>query len=114
VVGIIPTFSLKARISSTLLLEAPSISIMQEELPAVISRQTEQTLHGVGIGPFSQFNALANIRAVEVFPTPRGPENKNEWASRELFNAFTKTRVICSCPNTDSKVWGRHLRASTK
>ena len=34
------------------------------------------TLHGVGVGPFSQFNDRARMRADEVLPQPRGPENR--------------------------------------
>jgi len=65
-----------SRISSTLVLEAPSISITSGEVPAVISRQLEQALQGVVVGPFTQFKLFAKIRAKEVFPTPRGPVNK--------------------------------------
>jgi hypothetical protein len=85
-----------------------------KEFPEAISSQMEHLLQGFGVGPFSQFKAFARMRAVEVFPTPRGPENKNECASRELLMALINTRVMCSCPVTASKVWGLHLRASTR
>ena len=34
--------------------------------------QMSHWLQGVGVGPFSQFSALARIRAAEVLPTPAG------------------------------------------
>jgi hypothetical protein len=40
--------------------------------------QDEQVLHGSKSSDgFSQFIALAKIRAHVVLPTPRGPQNKN-------------------------------------
>ncbi len=54
--------------------EAPSISITSAEIPSVISVQFVHSLQGVMVGPsFRQFKPLENIRAKEVFPTPRGP-----------------------------------------
>ena len=35
-----------------------------------------QTPHGVGVGPCSQFSERARIRAEDVLPQPRGPENR--------------------------------------
>lgn len=32
--------------------------------------------HGVGVGPSAQFNDRARIRADDVLPQPRGPENR--------------------------------------
>jgi hypothetical protein len=46
------------------------------EEPSVIDVQKEHAPHGAEVGPFLQFKALANIRAVDVLPTPLGPENK--------------------------------------
>ena len=34
------------------------------------------TPHGDGVGPFSQFNERARMRAEDVLPQPRGPENR--------------------------------------
>ena len=45
-------------------------------LPAAISLQLSQTPHGVTVGPFTQLSAFARMRAVEVLPTPRGPDEK--------------------------------------
>ena len=33
-------------------------------------------LHGVAVGPCAQFNDRARMRADDVFPQPRGPENR--------------------------------------
>jgi hypothetical protein len=38
--------------------------------------QESHTPHGVGVGPFSQFSERARMRADDVFPQPRGPENR--------------------------------------
>jgi hypothetical protein len=38
--------------------------------------QESQTPQGVAVGPCSQFNERARMRADEVLPQPRGPENK--------------------------------------
>ena len=34
------------------------------------------------MGPFSQFSALAMMRALVVLPTPRTPVKRNAWATR--------------------------------
>ena len=69
-------FSLIFLISSIPLLEAPSISITSTSSPTAIFLHSSHSQQGVGVTPFSQFNALAKILAIEVFPTPREPQNK--------------------------------------
>ena len=44
-----------------------------DRAPVAISSQWLHWSHGVAVGPFSQFNALARIRAAVVLPTPRTP-----------------------------------------
>ncbi len=61
--------------------DAPSISMTSTDVPAAVSRQESHLPHGVGVGPSAQFSAFARMRAVVVFPTPRGPENRKAWAS---------------------------------
>jgi hypothetical protein len=39
-------------------------------------RQEAHTPHGSGVGPCSQLSERARMRALEVFPQPRGPENR--------------------------------------
>ena len=70
------TFSRRSRISSMPRLLAASISITSNDTPPPMARQAAQTLHGVAVGPRSQFRALARIRAVVVFPVPRCPLNR--------------------------------------
>src|SRR5437773_2347645 len=67
------TVSIRSRILSTWVCEAPSISRTSKAEPSPISLQFEQALHGSGVGPRSQLSALASSRAVVVLPTPRGP-----------------------------------------
>ena len=74
--GAVLTVSRISRTSSTLLLDAPSISITSNDIPAPISRQLTQARQGVGVGPFSQLRAFARMRAMVVLPTPRMPENR--------------------------------------
>jgi len=62
--------------SSTLLLEAPSISMTSKDVLFRISRQLSHLSQGAGVGPVSQLRALARILAMVVLPTPRGPENR--------------------------------------
>jgi len=68
--------SINSRASATLLLDAPSISRTSIQFPDLISSQKSHWSQGSGLGPFSQLIALARIRAVVVFHTPRVPENK--------------------------------------
>ena len=63
--------------SSTLLWEAASSSITSKETESVTARQEWQSSHGSPAGERSgQLRALANRRAVVVFPVPRGPANR--------------------------------------
>ena len=68
--------SRSSRILSTPVFEAASISNTSIDFPDAISSQDGHRLHGVMVGPSRQFNPLAKIRAVVVFPTPRGPEKR--------------------------------------
>lgn len=40
------------------------------------ARHESHTPHGVAVGPCTQFSERAKMRAEEVFPQPRGPENR--------------------------------------
>ena len=55
---------------------APSISSTSTSSPVLMLWQMSHWLQGIGVGPFSQFSALARIRAAEVLPTPRAPVNR--------------------------------------
>ena len=76
-----------------------------------------QELHVLHASPsgvrFSQFIVLARIRAQVVFPTPRGPQNKNAWANWLFFMAFFRVVVMCDCPTTVLKFCGRYFLAET-
>jgi len=50
------------------------------------------------------------IRALEVFPQPRGPLNKYAWCVRPDSKAFESGTVTCSCPMTSANTEGRYLR----
>ena len=58
--------------------EAASISTTSSELPLAIARQTGHVLSGEGDGPVvpAQLSALARMRAIDVFPVPRGPAKR--------------------------------------
>ena len=62
---------------------------------------------------FKQLIVFARIRAQVVFPTPRGPQNKNACAKWLFTMAFFSVLVIDCCPTTVSKVCGLYLRADT-
>jgi len=68
------TISRNSRIWSIPRFDAASISITSSEVPEAISLQESHSPQGVAVGPFTQFSALARIRAAVVFPTPRAPE----------------------------------------
>lgn len=50
------------------------------------------------------------MRALEVFPQPRGPLNKYAWCVRPDSRAFESGTVTCSCPMTSANTEGRYLR----
>src|SRR5277367_3325496 len=93
--------------------DAASISNTSSEVPAEISRQESQVPSGSAVGPFTQFKALAKIRALVVFPTPRTPEKIYACATRFELIAFASVRVTCCCPTISLNVCGRYFRAIT-
>lgn len=62
------------RMSSTLLLDAASISITFIEDPSAMERHMAHSPQGPFSPGFSQFTALAKIFATVVFPVPRVPQ----------------------------------------
>ena len=66
--------------------------------PAVISTHCGQTWQGVAVGPVAQLSALARMRALVVFPTPRTPVNRKAWATRFWAIALPIVVETCSCP----------------
>src|SRR5207237_8770098 len=86
-------------------------------LPAAISTQGGQTPHGSDVGPAAeawQLSARARMRAVVVFPQPRGPVKRKACATRPDLSALTSVRTTCSCPVRSEKRCGRYLRARTR
>ncbi len=71
-------FSMIPRTLSTPVFEAASISITSMSSPREIAWQESHLRHGLVVGPslLPQFSALANMRAMEVFPTPLVPLNR--------------------------------------
>ena len=68
--------SISPLISSILRLLAASISTISICLFSFAVTQFSHTSHGVDVGPLSQTKDFAKIRAVEVLPLPRSPENR--------------------------------------
>ncbi|MNS60630.1 hypothetical protein D3C72_936370 [compost metagenome] len=95
---------------STPLLEAASISITSRLLPLVISRQLAHVPQGKSVGPLAQLTLLARMRATEVLPVPRGPQNRYAWPSRPCLIADASVRATGSWPTSSAKVAGRYLR----
>jgi len=56
---------------------------------------------------------LARIRAVVVFPTPLGPQNKKACAKWSFSIAFCSVLVMLFCPTTVSHDWGLYFLADT-
>ena len=65
-----------ALVSSTLVLEAASISIRSMKLPSSIDLQASQQPQGVLLTPFSQLRDFANSLARVVLPTPLVPVSR--------------------------------------
>ncbi len=65
----------RSRMASTPLLEAASSSWRSIDVPDSIATQLSHTPHGSPSARLVQFSARARMRALEVFPQPRGPLN---------------------------------------
>ena len=63
--------------------------------------------HGDGVGPSTQLTAFARMRAMEVFPVPRGPVKRYAWWSRSSVIALLNVRSTGTWPTTSSKEPGR-------
>ena len=58
----------------------------------------------------AQLSAFARMRAIDVFPVPRGPANRYAWRTWSCSSAFCSVRTTASCPTTSSKPCGRYFR----
>ena len=77
VTGGMSTWSMSWRMSSTLLFDAASSSMMLSERCSLKARHDSHSLHGSPSAVrCSQLMAFAKMRAIVVFPTPRCPQNK--------------------------------------
>ena len=68
--------------SSTLLLDAASSSCTSKLVPASMARHDSHTRSGSPSAGAAQLRTLARMRAVDVFPVPRGPLNRYAWPTR--------------------------------
>ncbi len=101
--------------SSTPLLEAASSSTMFMDVPELNARHESHSLQASPSGVrCSQLMVLANMRAQEVLPTPREPQNRYECARRFVATAFFSVAVSDFCPTTEANVAGRYFLAETK
>ena len=102
---------MRSRISSTRLFDAASTSITSSDVPSATATQLSHTPHGSPSAPrFVQFIAFARMRAVVVFPVPRGPENKYAWPTRPSRTALRNAIVTGCCPTRSLNRWGRYFR----
>jgi hypothetical protein len=102
-------FSRRSRASSMPRCVAASSSITSIE-PGPLGASSTQLRHspqGVAVGPTSQFSDRARMRAVEVLPHPRGPENRYAWWVRPESRARASGPVTCSWPITSASEPGR-------
>jgi len=67
-----------------------------ERRTLVIATQLAQTLQASPSSGFSQLSAFARIRAVVVFPVPRGPEKRYACETRWFFTAPCRARTTWS------------------
>ena len=112
--GGICTWSIRALMSSTPLLEAASSSCMQYDLPSWNEMHDSHWPQGsMSADGCSQLMVLAKILAALVFPTPLGPQKRYACASFPLTMEFFRVRAMLSCPISPSKDVGRYFRAET-
>src|SRR5690349_8969466 len=100
--------------SSTELFEAASSSwTLKEALWLKARHESHWSQASVSVERFVQLIVLARMRAQVVLPTPRGPQNRNAWASLSAAMAFLRVVVTWAWPTTLAKVVGRYFRAET-
>src|ERR1039458_5699091 len=86
----------RSLMASTPLLDAASSSWTSKEAPLVISTQESHTPHGSPSTGLSQFSAFARLLAVDVFPVPRGPEERYACATRSSRTAWRRALTTWS------------------
>src|SRR5919201_928690 len=74
--GCSTTRSRISRMSSMPRCDAASISTTSKDDPFAIATHTRHVLSGSAVGPCTQFNPFARMRASDVFPVPRGPAKR--------------------------------------
>ena len=79
--------------------EAASISTTSRWEPSRIATHCSQAPQGSAVGPCSQLTIFARMRAVEVLPVPRGPQNRNAWCRRPSRIAPVSARTTWSWPD---------------
>ena len=105
------TRSFSSRMLSTPLLLAASSSKRSNEVPPSTARHDPHSPHGSPSSPrCSQFRAFARIRAVDVFPVPRGPLSRYACATRSPVTAPFSAATRWAWPTTASNRWGRNRR----
>ena len=87
--------------------EAASISITSSELPFAIASAIGVVGSKSAFGPPSALSALARMRAIEVFPVPRGPAKRYACRTCPCSIAFRSVRTTASWPITCPKSSGR-------
>ena len=76
--------------------DAASISTTSSDVPAAIVRQELHSPHGDVVGPLTQLSAFATIRAMDVFPVPRGPANRYACRTWSRSIALRSVRTTAS------------------
>jgi len=99
--------SMSSRMLSTPLLLAASSSSTSKLVPRSIDRHDSHSQHGSPWSGFMQLSTLARMRAAEVLPVPRGPENMYACPPRSLATALRSARTTCSWPFSSPKRRGR-------
>ena len=97
--------------SSTPLCVAASSSVTSRfpGPPGASDTQDSHFPQGVDVGPSTQFSERARMRADDVLPQPRGPENRYAWLIRPLSSATDNGSVTWDCPTTSANVAGRYF-----
>ena len=78
-------------------------------MPSVISRQLVHSLHGISVGPFSQFRALANIRRYCCLSHAAGSAKDEGVGYAALMNGIPQGLHRMVLPHYLVKVLRSHL-----
>ena len=105
--GVVMSGMRSSRTSSMRFEVAAFDSTTSKVTPSRMAIQAVQLPHGSPSAGARQFSALATMRAVEVFPVPRGPTKRSPCPRRPSATARRRVLAMGSWPRSSPKVEAR-------